>query len=455
MGRDDDDLMKNENHSDDFEFDDSADDNLSIPDTPYGQDDHEGDDDLLGAVDEDFDLGEGLGDLGEDDEALDDLAGLDEETGHEQDDSVEGYGEEQEVEEEEGVEEPEPFKLGWKSYLGIGVAAASVVGGLAMVMFGGGSEPQRAPQAMSPEQLQQVAARNNPQQSPGSQAQSEGGNAGQQPMPAANSGYPNAPRVSEGGDQAYGNDFNNSTSDAPVITGPGRENPERGMTDERDILQIVEGEFAGLNDFKALRGTVNNQGRRIARIQDDLSDTKGSLTALEERVAKLEGSESNSEPKAQQGTTDDKAAEQKVKPSKEVREAQIRLKAFNYRPGPIDGLMGGRTEAAIKRFQKQHGIEVTGNLDKKTVSALTDSPEMFAGSYRTAPKQVTRSSTSKRADDRWYVRGVTSTRAIIYKPDGRSYAVSEGSEVPGFGQVTQLDPRKHKVVTTKGTIGLK
>ncbi len=37
------------------------------------------------------------------------------------------------------------------------------------------------------------------------------------------------------------------------------------------------------------------------------------------------------------------------------------MAAKGYGPGPIDGKMGARTRAAIRRYQSDTGFEVTGN----------------------------------------------------------------------------------------------
>jgi hypothetical protein len=52
----------------------------------------------------------------------------------------------------------------------------------------------------------------------------------------------------------------------------------------------------------------------------------------------------------------------------------------------------------------------------------------------------------------WFLRGLTSERAIVYRANGESYPVSIGTEVPGMGQVLALYPEKHEVVTAHGTI---
>ena len=53
-----------------------------------------------------------------------------------------------------------------------------------------------------------------------------------------------------------------------------------------------------------------------------------------------------------------------------VRAAQQALMARGHNPGPIDGMMGPRTQQAIRAFQAQRGMAQTGALDNATVAAL-------------------------------------------------------------------------------------
>lgn len=49
---------------------------------------------------------------------------------------------------------------------------------------------------------------------------------------------------------------------------------------------------------------------------------------------------------------------------------QQRLRALGYEPGPIDGLLGDSTREAIKKFQRDNGLAVTGEVTAKLASAL-------------------------------------------------------------------------------------
>ncbi|MFQ5585665.1 MAG: peptidoglycan-binding protein [Thermodesulfobacteriota bacterium] len=53
-----------------------------------------------------------------------------------------------------------------------------------------------------------------------------------------------------------------------------------------------------------------------------------------------------------------------------ILETQKRLESRGYNPGPIDGLWGGKTLRALKSFQKENGLPVTGRLDRATRKKL-------------------------------------------------------------------------------------
>ena len=62
----------------------------------------------------------------------------------------------------------------------------------------------------------------------------------------------------------------------------------------------------------------------------------------------------------------------------EVHELQIRLRALRFDPGPLDGVKGPLTSAAVRRFQERQGERVTGDIGLRTLILLrqaTGAPE--------------------------------------------------------------------------------
>jgi peptidoglycan hydrolase-like protein with peptidoglycan-binding domain len=56
--------------------------------------------------------------------------------------------------------------------------------------------------------------------------------------------------------------------------------------------------------------------------------------------------------------------------SSTVRDVQQALQNKGYDVGPIDGVMGPRTQSALREFQQQQGLTRSGRIDQQTMSAL-------------------------------------------------------------------------------------
>ena len=60
---------------------------------------------------------------------------------------------------------------------------------------------------------------------------------------------------------------------------------------------------------------------------------------------------------------------------------QEELAAHGYRPGPVDGVMGSQTRSAIKAYQRDAGLPVTGVATKELLDHLKFAqPKVFASS---------------------------------------------------------------------------
>ncbi len=58
------------------------------------------------------------------------------------------------------------------------------------------------------------------------------------------------------------------------------------------------------------------------------------------------------------------------KGSEEIRKVQEALKAKGEDPGAIDGIMGKKTKAALKKFQEKNNLKATAVLDEQTADKL-------------------------------------------------------------------------------------
>jgi peptidoglycan hydrolase-like protein with peptidoglycan-binding domain len=53
-----------------------------------------------------------------------------------------------------------------------------------------------------------------------------------------------------------------------------------------------------------------------------------------------------------------------------IQVAEMRLKAFGFDPGPVDGMFTPQTQAAVRAFQARYGLPVSGLLDRPTREEL-------------------------------------------------------------------------------------
>jgi peptidoglycan hydrolase-like protein with peptidoglycan-binding domain len=54
----------------------------------------------------------------------------------------------------------------------------------------------------------------------------------------------------------------------------------------------------------------------------------------------------------------------------DIKKAKEALKAKGLNPGPMDGVLDGKTQQALRDFQKANKLPVTGNLDPQTAEKL-------------------------------------------------------------------------------------
>jgi peptidoglycan hydrolase-like protein with peptidoglycan-binding domain len=71
------------------------------------------------------------------------------------------------------------------------------------------------------------------------------------------------------------------------------------------------------------------------------------------------------------GTTGEQPPEQRQTLTKDnVKLIQERLKAERVYAGPVDGELNAQTEAALRQYQQQQGIPVSGAADEATLKEL-------------------------------------------------------------------------------------
>lgn len=72
----------------------------------------------------------------------------------------------------------------------------------------------------------------------------------------------------------------------------------------------------------------------------------------------------------------------------DIEKVQKSLIDKGYNPGNVDGVLGPRTRAAIRQYQKSETLPVTGRLDADTAGKLGVGPESIGGSFGGAGREV-------------------------------------------------------------------
>lgn len=134
--------------------------------------------------------------------------------------------------------------------------------------------------------------------------------------------------------------------------------------------------------------------------------------------------------------------------SDDVREAQQTLWDRGYSPGPIDGRLGAQTREALRQYQKDENLPVTGLLDADTARRVGearragDSDRMkIQGMDADKDGAITRSEYGgddhSFANHDWNGDGVLSGEEVrpgAHKPDHHAKGESVGGEFKGAGK---------------------
>lgn len=88
----------------------------------------------------------------------------------------------------------------------------------------------------------------------------------------------------------------------------------------------------------------------------------------------IAGGPTAKEPSSSQGASSQhqpSSSQQQAQQSPElVKQVQEKLSAAGHDAGPADGIMGPKTQAALKEFQEKQGLQTSGQLDQDTLAAL-------------------------------------------------------------------------------------
>ena len=335
--------------------------------------------------------------------------------------------------------------MGWKSYAAVG---SVMVGFVVVAMFslglvGGGSQQSSSVASAPP-----VSDRSDEPTPTGNEASEQTGAAKVSDIEAFPDDDPESAQVNSGNTEQI--EPEPRTSDQPGQMISTLDGLESTLNDNNDRLDSL-GKVMGNTNVQINRG-FSSLGGRIGSVNNNLDQIRAMLEQLNRNQQETDSMirDINNQ-KADSGSQTSNASNanesQPIKPSETVRNAQSRLDDLGYNPGPVDGYYGELTNAGVKRFQKAHGMEVTGELDQPTLDRIMSER---AQANQSDPNPSLNIGTRPGASQQWFVRGVTNTRAILYTRNGGSYIVKKGTEVPGKGQVARLVPSQHKVILVGG-----
>jgi len=132
----------------------------------------------------------------------------------------------------------------------------------------------------------------------------------------------------------------------------------------------------------------------------------------------------------------------------DVRGVQQTLNDIGYWPGPIDGILGSRTRAAIRQYQRDENLPVTGRLDADTARKVEEARRTrdsdlvkFRGMDANNDGAITRQeypgNDRSFANHDWNGDGVLSGEEVrpgAHKPARRAKGESVGGEFKGAGK---------------------
>lgn len=122
----------------------------------------------------------------------------------------------------------------------------------------------------------------------------------------------------------------------------------------------------------ALAQTTSDQAPRTSDKVEGKGESTMDKVKEKAREAKEKIKEKATQAKEKISATTQRAKE-KVEAKSEkmdVKAAQQSLRDHGFDPGPIDGIHGPRTTAAVRQYQKAQGLTVNGHLDSATTARL-------------------------------------------------------------------------------------
>jgi peptidoglycan hydrolase-like protein with peptidoglycan-binding domain len=139
---------------------------------------------------------------------------------------------------------------------------------------------------------------------------------------------------------------------------------------------------------RAVRNDTTYEHPRTSMDRDRSTTTGSRAERSDNRMARSDSKDSGSMSDASAGRTMKNGAGMKngaMMNDATVRAAQEALEDKGFNPGPIDGIWGPKTSAAVSDFQRKENLTVSGRLDAPTLAKLEIAADGTPASKRQKP----------------------------------------------------------------------
>ena len=124
----------------------------------------------------------------------------------------------------------------------------------------------------------------------------------------------------------------------------------------------------------------------------------------------------------------------------QVRAAQQALKDKGRDPGMVDGLMGPKTQAALKDFQSKEGLKATGRMDAETMTKL--GVEAKTGAAADTGAAASSPAASPKTDTKADTKADSKTDSSASPAAPSSDSSKPGAAAPSATDTTKSDTKK-------------
>lgn len=157
-------------------------------------------------------------------------------------------------------------------------------------------------------------------------------------------------------------------------------------------LGYAPGRVDGVEDASLTKAIKKFQKDHKLKVTGKVSNRL--ITSIEKRLL-------NSKTKKTKKTSNSKSTSSssaKIKPSADVKKIETLLKKLGYSPGRVDGVENATLTKAIKKFQKDFKLKVTGKTSKTLIKSLEKRVKEAGSPSKTTTKKKTTSAAKPKAD---------------------------------------------------------